>query len=202
MIGRPPRSTLFPYTPLFRSDQHGPLGPAFENFASHGLCVIGIIDRLSRICPQIRDVVPQPLQFLDDTFLQRKTAVIGCDCHVHESIIPPRGGTDDRFLSSVGWRAIARLDRPRKAMVCPTCRIAAGSGSSLVMRLLASLLLLAAPLLAQAKPPLRFEVSWANPMDGRVVLVISTTGTPEPRFSISEGLNTQQMRSEERRVGK
>src|ERR1039458_2417164 len=78
-------------------------------------------------------------------------------------------------------------------MVCPTCRIAAGSGSSLVMRLLASLLLLAAPLLAQAKPPLRFEVSWANPMDGRVVLVISTTGTPEPRFSISEGLNTQQM---------
>jgi S-formylglutathione hydrolase FrmB len=61
------------------------------------------------------------------------------------------------------------------------------------MRLLASLVLLAAPFVAQAKSPLRFEVSWANPMDGRVVLVISTTGTPEPRFSISEGLNTQQM---------
>jgi S-formylglutathione hydrolase FrmB len=61
------------------------------------------------------------------------------------------------------------------------------------MRILASLVLLAAPLVAQAKSPLRFEVSWANPMDGRVVLVISTTGTPEPRFSISEGLNTQQM---------
>ena len=61
------------------------------------------------------------------------------------------------------------------------------------MRILASLLLLAVPFVAQAKSPLRFEVSWANPMDGRVVLVISTTGTPEPRFSISEGLNSQQM---------
>ena len=61
------------------------------------------------------------------------------------------------------------------------------------MRLLASLLLLAAPFVAHAKSTLRFDVSWANPMDGRVILVISTTGTPEPRFSISEGLNTQQM---------
>jgi hypothetical protein len=61
------------------------------------------------------------------------------------------------------------------------------------MRILASFVLLAAPFAAQAKSPLRFEVSWANPMDGRVVLVISTTGTPEPRFSISESLNTQQM---------
>ncbi|MGA3016621.1 MAG: alpha/beta hydrolase-fold protein [Bryobacteraceae bacterium] len=61
------------------------------------------------------------------------------------------------------------------------------------MRIRASLLLLAVPFVAQAKSPLRFEVSWANPMDGRVVLVISTTGTPEPRFSVSEGLNTQQI---------
>ena len=61
------------------------------------------------------------------------------------------------------------------------------------MRLLARLLLLAAPFVAHAKSTLRFDVSWANPMDGRVILVISTTGTPEPRFSISESLNTQQM---------
>jgi enterochelin esterase-like enzyme len=61
------------------------------------------------------------------------------------------------------------------------------------MRLFTSLLLLAAPFLAQARSPLRFEVSWLTPKDGHVVLVISTTGTPEPRFSVSEGMNTQQM---------
>src|SRR2546430_5431948 len=30
MIRRPPRSTLFPYTPLFRSDQHGRQRPGAE----------------------------------------------------------------------------------------------------------------------------------------------------------------------------
>jgi S-formylglutathione hydrolase FrmB len=46
---------------------------------------------------------------------------------------------------------------------------------------------------AFAKSPLRFEISWDKPMDGHVVLVVSTTSAPEPRFQINEGLTTQQM---------
>jgi hypothetical protein len=61
------------------------------------------------------------------------------------------------------------------------------------MRVLTGLLLLAAALPMHAKSPLRFEISWANPMDGRVVLVISTDNAAEPRMQISEELETQQM---------
>ena len=55
------------------------------------------------------------------------------------------------------------------------------------------LALLAAGLPAYAASPLRFDISWDKPLDGHVVLIVSTTGTPEPRFQISEGLTTQQM---------
>src|SRR5580700_2704281 len=61
------------------------------------------------------------------------------------------------------------------------------------MRLLASLLCLAACLPAQPKSALRFEVSWEKPMDGHVVLILSSNPQGEPRNQISEGLNTQQM---------
>jgi hypothetical protein len=57
----------------------------------------------------------------------------------------------------------------------------------------ASLLVLAAALAAQAASPLKFEISWAQPTDGRLVLVISDNNTREPRLQISEGLETQQM---------
>jgi hypothetical protein len=61
------------------------------------------------------------------------------------------------------------------------------------MRLSALLLLVATGLCAQPKPALRFEVSWAKPLDGHVVLILSTNNSQEPRFAVSEGLNTQQI---------
>jgi hypothetical protein len=60
------------------------------------------------------------------------------------------------------------------------------------MRFCTVLLALAAGLSAQTKSPLRFEVSWPKPMDGHVVLIVST-GNGEPRNAVSEGLGTQQM---------
>src|ERR1022692_3040441 len=61
------------------------------------------------------------------------------------------------------------------------------------MRILASLLCLAASLAAQPRSPLRFEISWEKPMDGHVVLILSSNPQGEPRNQTSEGLNTQQM---------
>jgi hypothetical protein len=61
------------------------------------------------------------------------------------------------------------------------------------MRLATLLLLTATTLAAQPKSPLRFEISWPKPMDGHVVLIVSTNNSQEPRFQLSEGLNTQQM---------
>jgi hypothetical protein len=61
------------------------------------------------------------------------------------------------------------------------------------MRLLASLLLCAATLAAQPKSPLHFEISWEKPMDGHVVLIISSAPQGEPRQQINEGLSSQQM---------
>ncbi|MGO9257291.1 MAG: alpha/beta hydrolase-fold protein [Bryobacteraceae bacterium] len=65
------------------------------------------------------------------------------------------------------------------------------------MRFLASLLLLAAALPArlpaQQASPLRFDISWPAAADGHVVLILSTNNRREPRFQISEGLDTQQM---------
>ena len=61
------------------------------------------------------------------------------------------------------------------------------------MRLLASLLCIALRLAAQSKSPLRFEISWEKPMDGHVVLVLSSNPQGEPRNQVNEGLNTQQM---------
>ena len=57
------------------------------------------------------------------------------------------------------------------------------------------------PLLSRQAPagrPLRFEISFAGgvratPVDGRVLLMISTRGDAEPRFQIGEGLETQQI---------
>jgi len=60
-------------------------------------------------------------------------------------------------------------------------------------RFATGLLLLAAALPAQAKSSLKFEISWARPMDGRVVLVLSDNNRSEPRQQISEGLGTQQI---------
>jgi hypothetical protein len=57
----------------------------------------------------------------------------------------------------------------------------------------ALLLVFAAALPAQVKSPIKFEISWAKPMDGHVVLVIADSNRQEPRQQISEGLSTQQM---------
>jgi hypothetical protein len=61
------------------------------------------------------------------------------------------------------------------------------------MRLSAALLVLSAALSAQPESPARFEISWSKPLDGRVLLIVSATAAPEPRFAVSEGLNTQQI---------
>jgi hypothetical protein len=61
------------------------------------------------------------------------------------------------------------------------------------MRLSAALLVLSAALSAQPKSPARFEISWSKPLDGRVILIVSTNANQEPRMSASEGLNTQQI---------
>src|SRR5262249_23691976 len=61
-----------------------------------------------------------------------------------------------------------------------------------MMRLSAGLLLLAA-LPAMAASPLKFEISWAKPMDGHVVLVIANSNQREPRLSVNEELDTQQI---------
>ena len=69
------------------------------------------------------------------------------------------------------------------------------------MRLSTALLLLSAVLSAQSKSPAHFDISWPKPLDGRLLLILSTTGTPEPRQAVSEGLGTQQMSRRRRRVG-
>ena len=56
-----------------------------------------------------------------------------------------------------------------------------------------ALALLAGAALAQPKVPLKFEISWPKPMDGRVVLILSTNASGEPRNQVSEGLGTQQI---------
>jgi enterochelin esterase-like enzyme len=56
------------------------------------------------------------------------------------------------------------------------------------MRLFALLAFVTA---AVAQP--KFEISWDRPLDGHVVLILSTSGNPEPRMTVSEGLNTQQI---------
>ena len=61
------------------------------------------------------------------------------------------------------------------------------------MRLFAALLAFSAALSAQPKSAARFEISWSRPLDGRVLLIVSTAATPEPRHAVSEELNTQQI---------
>src|ERR1700683_153964 len=62
-----------------------------------------------------------------------------------------------------------------------------------MMRYVTGLLVLAAAFPAHAKSQLKFEISWAKPMDGRVVLVIADNNRQEPRQQVSEGLETQQI---------
>jgi hypothetical protein len=57
------------------------------------------------------------------------------------------------------------------------------------MRFLAVLVLGSAALSAQT----RVEISWGKPLDGRLLLILSTSANPEPRNAVSEGLTTQQV---------
>ena len=52
-----------------------------------------------------------------DVILTRRRG--GCG-DLWASLRGPEVGTDDRFSSSVNYRVLAKHDRPRKAMVCPT----------------------------------------------------------------------------------
>jgi hypothetical protein len=56
------------------------------------------------------------------------------------------------------------------------------------MRFLVGLVLVSCAFGAQ-----RFEVSWDRPLDGRALLILSTSANPEPRNAVSEGLGTQQV---------
>ena len=60
------------------------------------------------------------------------------------------------------------------------------------------ILALAGSITGQQPKPVRFEIAFpaslrAAPVDGRVLLMISTNGKEEPRFQIREGLDTQQI---------
>ncbi len=57
------------------------------------------------------------------------------------------------------------------------------------MRFSAALLVLSAALSAQPK----FEISWPKPLDGRVLLILSANANQEPRNTVNEGLDTQQI---------
>ncbi len=61
------------------------------------------------------------------------------------------------------------------------------------MRFLLALALAAGSLGAQAASPLRFEISWEKPADGRVLLILANRNPPEPRSQTSEFLDTQQV---------
>lgn len=61
------------------------------------------------------------------------------------------------------------------------------------MRCSAAILLLPALASAQTRSPAHFEVTWPRALDGHVILILSTSATPEPRFAVNEGLNTQQI---------
>src|SRR3712207_8718134 len=52
MIRRPPRSTLFPYTTLFRSQQetHHPPAIRHDGRGSYGWCFLGFSVRLDLLC--------------------------------------------------------------------------------------------------------------------------------------------------------
>jgi hypothetical protein len=65
------------------------------------------------------------------------------------------------------------------------------------VRILSLSLALAASSTGQARKPIRFEVAFpaslrALPLDGRVLLVLSTKNNPEPRFQVGEALDTAQ----------
>src|ERR1039458_619721 len=66
MIGRPPRSTLFPYTPLFRSDTRSPGGSAavgsLDVHVSSSTC--GIPASAQAHVVNVTAVPPGPLGFL------------------------------------------------------------------------------------------------------------------------------------------
>ena len=61
------------------------------------------------------------------------------------------------------------------------------------MRFFPALLLLSTALFAQPKSPARFDISWQKPLDGRLLLILSTASNPEPRMAVNEGLATQQI---------
>ena len=66
------------------------------------------------------------------------------------------------------------------------------------IRLFALFLLAATPIFAAPPSPLIFEISFAKevsaaPVDGRILLIISKDSTREPRFTITEEVDSQQM---------
>ena len=97
----------------------------------------------------------------------------------------------------LGSSRLAALPMPRKQILPfepspKSGHVSAPARSNRMLRLVSLLSLLAAAVSAQPKTPLRFEISWPTPMDGHVVLIVSTAGG-DPRNSVSEGLSTQQM---------
>src|SRR2546428_8293785 len=89
MIRRPPRSTLFPYTTLFRSDDQKPQHPLVE---LHDALVIG--EELRRRLELRHDVVAR---------------VLGLDC-VGESALAPVGDVRDRALAVLGQEGVEFLE--------------------------------------------------------------------------------------------
>src|SRR3712207_9430739 len=116
MIRRPPRSTLFPYTTLFRSDQ-GVLEVTLlgQNVNAYGvefrdrgafadlLRATGRIEGLERV----RFTSPHPREFTDDVIAAMAETPAAC----HQLHMPLQSGSDDVL------RRMRRGYRDRKSVV-------------------------------------------------------------------------------------
>src|SRR3712207_9352025 len=74
MIRRPPRSTLFPYTTLFRSDGHSDYGTAFEVFADRYASAVGPKTSLLVLGDGRTNYRPPGLPVLADLVRRSRTA--------------------------------------------------------------------------------------------------------------------------------
>src|SRR5580700_2917530 len=83
-------------------------------------------------------------------------------------------------------------------MVPPARAVDAAAWVDEMRKQVALIMLLVGSSVGQPKKPLRFQIAFpaslhASPVDGRVLLVISTKGDPEPRMQVGEALDTAQI---------
>src|SRR2546422_1775344 len=100
MIRRPPRSTLFPYTTLFRSRQLQPSGEAITLSAADPLNLVGILvpgERVPAVSGKLvtrseehTSELQSRLHLVCRLLLEKKKTTIGV---LHTTLFPARGGS-------------------------------------------------------------------------------------------------------------